>query len=42
LCVQWKDGSTTWQSLKDLKEAYPVAVAEYAVAQGIDNEQAFN
>jgi hypothetical protein len=41
LCVQ-KDGSTSWQSLKDLKEAYPVAVAEYAVAQGIDDEPAFN
>ena len=42
LGVQWKDGSTSWQSLKDLKEAYPVAVAEYAVAQGIANEPAFN
>jgi hypothetical protein len=42
LCVQWKDGSTSWQSLKDLKEAYPIAVAEYAVTQGIDNDPAFN
>ena len=42
LCVQWKDGSTSWQSLKDLKEAYPVAIAEYAVAQGIADEPAFN
>jgi hypothetical protein len=42
LCVQWKDGSTSWQSLKDLKEAYPLAVTEYAVAQGIDGEPAFN
>jgi hypothetical protein len=42
LCIQWKDGSTSWQSLKDLKEAYPVAVVEYPVAQGIDNNPAFN
>jgi hypothetical protein len=42
LCVQWKDGSTSWQSLKDIKEAYPVAVAEYTVEQGIDNDPAFN
>ncbi len=42
LCVQWKDGSTSWQSLKDLKEAYPVAVTENAVRQGIDNDPAFN
>ena len=41
-CVQWKDGSTSWQSLKDIKEAYPVAVAEYTVEQGIDNDPAFN
>jgi hypothetical protein len=42
LCVQWKDGSTSWQSIVDLKEAYPVAVAEYAIVQGIDDEPAFN
>jgi hypothetical protein len=42
LCIQWKDRSTSWQSLKDLKKAYPVAVAEYTVAQGIDNDPAFN
>jgi hypothetical protein len=42
LCIQWKDGSTSWQSLKDLKEAYPVAIAEYAVAQGNDDDAAFN
>jgi hypothetical protein len=42
LCVQWLDGSTSWQSLKDLKESYPLQVAEYAVIQGIDNEPAFN
>jgi len=41
LCIQWKDGTTTWERLADLKESYPVEVAEYAVAQGIDNEPAF-
>jgi hypothetical protein len=42
LCVQWFDGSTSWQSLKDLRETYPLQVAEYAVAQGIENEPEFN
>ena len=28
--------------LKDLKESYPVEVAEYAVNQGIEQEPAFN
>lgn len=42
LCVQWLDGSTSWQTLKDLKESYPLEVAEYAVTQGIQQEPAFN
>jgi hypothetical protein len=29
LCIQWKDGSTSWEKLADLKESYPVEVAEY-------------
>ena len=41
LCVEWKDGSTTWERLADLKESNPVEVAEYAVAQGIHDEPAF-
>ena len=41
LCVQWKNSSTSWQRLADLKESNPVEVAEYAVAQGIDHEPAF-
>ena len=41
LLVQWKDGSTSWTLLKDLKESNPVGVAEYAVAYKIANEPAF-
>ena len=41
LCIQWKDGSTSWEHLKDLKESNPIEVAEYAVAQKIDSEPAF-
>ena len=35
LLAQWKDRSTNWISLKDLKESYPVQTAEYAVAAEI-------
>ena len=42
LCVQWKDGSTTWEPLKDLKESNPIEVAEYAVANKLVSEPAFN
>jgi hypothetical protein len=36
--VQWRDGTTQWLPLKDLKESNPVDVAEYAVARGIADE----
>ena len=41
LLVQWKDGSTNWITLKDLKESYPVQVAEYSVGARISMELAF-
>jgi hypothetical protein len=41
LCVLWKDGSTSWVPLKDLKESNPIEVAEFAVAQNIQHEPAF-
>ena len=39
--VSWKDGSSDWISLKDLKDSYPVQLAEYAIASGISDEPAF-
>ena len=41
LLAQWKDGSTNWILLKDLKESYPVQTAEYTVAAKIAMECAF-
>ena len=41
LLVRWKDSSTTWIALKDLKESYPVQLAEYAVNSRIAEEPAF-
>ena len=37
----WKDGSTTWTSLKDVKESYPVQLAEYAIENNLTDEPAF-
>lgn len=42
LLVEWKDGSMDWVKLSALKESYPVQLAEYAVANGIEHEPAFN
>ena len=41
LLVEWKDGSTNWVSLKDIKESYLVEVAEFALATRISMEPAF-
>ena len=32
LCIKWKDQSMSWERLSDLKESYPVEMAEYAVS----------
>jgi hypothetical protein len=41
LCIKWKDESMTWERLTNLKESNPIAVAEYAVSRGIEDEPAF-
>ena len=35
ILVKWKDRSTTWLALKDMKEAYLVQLAEHAVQNRI-------
>ena len=39
--VKWKDVSTTWIALKNMKEVYPIQLAEYAVKNRISLEPAF-
>jgi hypothetical protein len=41
LLVRWKDGTSNWIPLKDLKESNPVKAAEYAVANKVAEEPAF-
>jgi len=41
MLVEWKDGSQDWLPLSELKGSNPVEVAEYAVANRIDDEPAF-
>jgi hypothetical protein len=41
LCVEWKDGTTNWELLTDLKESNPVEVAEYAATKILLNTPAF-
>ena len=41
ILLQWKDGSTTWETMKDVKAAYPVQLAEYAHNCRISSMPAF-
>ena len=41
LLVRWTDGQQSWIPLKDLKESYPIQVAEFAKRKGIADESAF-
>jgi hypothetical protein len=41
LCVEWKDGTTSWEILVDLKEIKPVEVAEYTVSKNFLDAPAF-
>ena len=41
LLCEWKDGSTEWIALKDIKDSYPLEISEYAVANRIQEEPAF-
>jgi hypothetical protein len=41
LCVEWKDGTTSWERLADLKECNPVQVSVYAAAESLLNTPVF-
>jgi hypothetical protein len=41
ILLQWKDGSSTWETMKDVKESYPVQLAEYVHQRKVSEEPAF-
>ena len=41
ILIKWKDDSMNWVALKDVKESYPVQVAEFAISNCIAEEPAF-
>ncbi len=42
ICCRWKDSSTTWEKLSDLKESHPVPVTEFAIQMGVALKPGFN
>ena len=41
MCVEWKYGTKTWVPLKDMKDSYPVQVAEYYEANKLMSDLYF-
>jgi hypothetical protein len=41
LCVLWKDGSTSWDTLAAMKESFPVQVAKFAIDNELQDRIAF-
>jgi hypothetical protein len=41
LCVEWKDGTTSWEGLAELKESNPVEVDEYEATKNLHDGPAF-
>ena len=39
--IQWQDGITTWNTMNNVKDSYPVQMAEFAVENRILEEPAF-
>jgi len=42
VCCQWKDGSTSWEKLTDVKESHPLQMPEFATSMGVDHVLGFN
>ena len=41
ILICWKDGSTTWETMKDVKNTYSLQLAEYAHQQQLTFKPAF-
>ena len=39
--VEWKDGTSSWVDLRELKDSFPIELAEYSIANKIQDEPAF-
>jgi hypothetical protein len=40
LCVEWKDGTISWERLADIKGSNPVEVSEYAIGKDLQDNPA--
>jgi hypothetical protein len=41
ICVEWKDGTTSWHPMGEIKNSFPIQLAQYAVTNNLQDELAF-
>jgi hypothetical protein len=41
ICVAWTDGTSSWHKMVEIKNSFPLALAEYAIANELQNYRAF-
>jgi len=41
ICLSWKDGTTSWHPLSEVKNSFPLLLAKCAVTNGLNDEPAF-
>ena len=41
ILIEWKDGTTSWLPMKDIKASHPLELAEYAISRQIEHHPAF-
>jgi hypothetical protein len=41
ICVMWNNNSTSWHPLADIKNSFPVQLAQYAISNKLDQDTAF-
>jgi len=41
ICIEWRDGLTSWLPLKDIKDTNPLELVQYTLANGIAKEPDF-
>ncbi len=42
ICLQWKDGSSSWHPVIDVKNSVPVQLADYTLFNQLQNEPGFS
>jgi hypothetical protein len=42
ICLEWKDGTTSWLPLIDVKNSFPVHLAEYAITNNLHHYPEFS